>query len=62
LIKDDATARDVVALQRKRVEVERFRRLLDDHEFGALRWLSQGSVLHLGQRFGVSTLRGCYGD
>ena len=33
LISDDAAARDVVAFQRRRAEVNRFRRLLDDDEF-----------------------------
>lgn len=33
LISDDATARDVVALARRRTEVERFRRLLDDPDY-----------------------------
>ncbi len=33
LITDDAAARDVVALQRRRAEVERFKRLLDDEEY-----------------------------
>lgn len=33
LITSDATARDVVALERRRTEVDRFRRLLDDAEY-----------------------------
>jgi hypothetical protein len=33
LISDDATARDVIAMRRRRSEVERFRRLLDDPEY-----------------------------
>jgi Shedu protein SduA, C-terminal len=33
LITDDAAARDVVALQRRRAEVDRFRRLLDDDDY-----------------------------
>jgi hypothetical protein len=33
LITDDAAAKDVVALQRRRAEVDRFRRLLDDDEY-----------------------------
>jgi hypothetical protein len=33
LITDDAAARDVVALQRRRAEVDRFRRLLNDEDY-----------------------------
>ena len=33
LIADDRTAQDVVALQRRRAQVDRFRRLLDDDEY-----------------------------
>lgn len=33
LITDDAAARDVVALERRRAEVDRFRRLLDDDDY-----------------------------
>jgi hypothetical protein len=33
LITDDAAARDVVALQRRRADVDRFKRLLDDDEY-----------------------------
>ncbi len=35
LISDDSTARDVIAIQRRRSEVERFRSLLDDPDFFA---------------------------
>jgi hypothetical protein len=35
LITDDAAARDVVALARRRAELERFKRLLDDEEYFA---------------------------